>query len=367
MESIAARLALVVGPTPGHVYPALAVSDAISEIDAAAGVMIIAPSEGEAAAFIDPGRYRVETIPAAPLARAGLSGRARALRRIVSGVLAARRLFGDEGVEMVIGFGSYASGAAILAARSLGLLTAVHEANTVPGMATRLLGRRVHRVYLGVPMSASWYRPSQARVVGTPVRREIALLAGVPRHYPEARPLRVFVIGGTWGAPFLAREVPPLLGRLGELGAPLEVWHQVGSPPLAPVANAYRVARVTARLVPRVDDMAEAYRWADFVIARSGAGVIAELSLAGLPALLVPWSEAADDHQAGNARAFADAGAGLWVRESDWSCHTLALKLKELVAHAHEWRQASAAARSMARPDAAKALAVDALTLLAGR
>jgi UDP-N-acetylglucosamine--N-acetylmuramyl-(pentapeptide) pyrophosphoryl-undecaprenol N-acetylglucosamine transferase len=349
------------------VFPALAVADAIRDLDAVAEVVIIGPSDDEITRLIDPDRYRIGTIRAAPLARQGLLGRARAANRIVSGVRDARRLFARDALQMVIGFGSYASGAAIVAARSLGLLTAIHEANTTPGMANRLVGKRVDRVYLGVALpQTSWYQPAQARVVGIPVRREIARLATVPRHYPEGRPLRVLVIGGAWGAGFLAREVPPLLGRIAQSGASLDVWHQVGSAPLAPIARAYTNAGLPARLVPNIDDMAEAYRWANFVIARGGAGVIAELAIAGVPALLVPWSEAADDHQAGNARAFAGAGAGAWVRERDWSCEAVAARLNRLLANADDWRQASTAARSMARPHAAEALARDALSLLAG-
>ena len=348
-------------------YPAIAVADAIRSLDGSAHIVLVGSSDSDAVRLVDRDRYRFETIPAAPLARQRTFNRALAARRIVSGVLAARRLFTKERVGMVIGFGSYASGAAVLAARSLGLVTAVHEANTMPGMANRLLGRHVHRVYLTVPMREdAWYRRSKACVVGTPVRREIVALAEIPRHYPEARPLRVLVIGGTWGARFLAREVPPLLGRVHQRGTSLEVWHQIGSAPPAPIVRAYADVGVRARLISRIDEMAEAYRWADFVVARSGAGVIAELALAGIPALLVPWSEAADDHQAGNARAFAEAGAGVWVREGDWSCEHLAERLNGLLGNAEAWQRASAAASSMARPQAAEALAVDALSLLEG-
>jgi UDP-N-acetylglucosamine--N-acetylmuramyl-(pentapeptide) pyrophosphoryl-undecaprenol N-acetylglucosamine transferase len=349
------------------VYPAIAVADAIHSLDASAHIVIVGSSEADAIGLAGRERYRFETIPAAPLARQGPFNRVLAARRIVSGVLAARRLFTRERISMVIGFGSYASGAAVLAARSLGLVTAVHEANTIPGMANRLLGKHVHRVYLSVQMREdSWHRPSNARVVGTPVRREIVALAHIPRHYPEARPRRVLVIGGTWGARFLAREVPPLLGRVHQRGTSLEVWHQIGSAPSAPIGRAYADVGLHARLMSRIDQMAEAYRWADFVVARSGAGVIAELALAGIPALLVPWSEAADDHQAGNARAFAEAGAGAWVREGDWLCEELAARLYGLLGNPEAWRQASAAAASMARPHAAEALAVDALSLLEG-
>lgn len=364
---MAARLALVVGPTPGHVYPALALTDAIRAEDASADVVLVGPSESEASRLIDANRYRLETIPALRLVRATPIERVRAVFRVGAGILAARRLLWRAGTQMVISFGSYASGATILAARSLGLLTAVHEANAVPGLANRLLGRIVDRVYLGVEMPRSrWYDTARAKLVGTPVRSEIAALASVPRQFPADRPLRVLVIGGAWGPAFLAREVPPLLCRLAESGVPLEVWHQVGSEPAEPIARAYREAHVPAQLMSYIDNMAAAYRWADVVVARSGANVTSELAIAGLPALLVPWAEASDDHQAANARVFAGAGAGVWTSEAEWSCDRLADRLRVLMTSGDAWGSASSAARSMARPDAATALARDALALIAG-
>lgn len=355
------------GPTPGHVYPALALTDAIRAEDASADVVLVGPSRSEANRFIDAHRYRLETIPALPLVRTTPMERVRAVARVGAGVLEARRLLSRAGTQMVIGFGSYASGASILAARSLRLLTAIHEANAVPGLANAFLGRLVDRVYLGVEMPrASWYRKERARVVGTPVRTEIGALARMPRQFPVDRPLHVLVIGGAWGPAFLAREVPRLLCRLAGSGVPLEVWHQVGSEPLEPIAHAYGEAVGPARLSPYIDDMATAYRWADFVVARSGANVTSELSLAGLPALLVPWAEASDDHQAANARVFAEAGAGVWTSEAEWSCDRLAERLRVLMTSGDAWGRASAAARSMARSDAAGILARDALALIGG-
>jgi UDP-N-acetylglucosamine--N-acetylmuramyl-(pentapeptide) pyrophosphoryl-undecaprenol N-acetylglucosamine transferase len=367
-RTIAVRFALVVGPTPGHVHPILALADAIRAEDASADVVLVGAAGSEVNRLIDVRRYRFETIPASPLARATRLARARVLVQVWRGFVAARRLLAREGTQMVMGFGSYASGAALLAARSLGLLTAVHEANTRPGLANRLLGRCVHRVYLGVEMPpAWWYVSSRARVVGTPVRADINALADRPRDLPGDRPVRVLVVGGAWGARFFAREIPPLIGRLARLGVRLDVWHQLGAESPDPTARAYEDAQVSARLMPYIDDMATAYRWADFVIARSGASVTSELALAGLPALLVPWAEAADDHQAENARAITRTGAGIWTSEAGWSCDRLASQILPLLTDHEVWRRASAAARSMARPDAAAVLARDALSLLAAR
>ena len=367
-RTIAARVALVVGPTPGHVYPALAVADAIRAERASADIVVIGPDGSDAMRLIDEGRYRVETIPASPLARAGAAARGRAVAQVGTGFVAARRLLTRERTQMVIGCGSYASGAVVLAARSLGLLTAVHEANVVPGLANRLLGRVVDRVYLSVQTPrAWWYASARARVVGTPVRGAIDALAEGPRTFPTGRAMRALVLGGHWGADFLAREAPPLLGRLARHGLALDAWHQHGSEPPEAIARAYDEAGIAVRLMPYIEDMAAAYGWADFVVGRSGAGLTSELALMGLPALLIPWADAADDHQAANARAFAGAGAGLWASERAWSSGLLADRLTILLRNAEMWEAASAAAWSLARPGAATLVARDVLSLIGGR
>jgi UDP-N-acetylglucosamine--N-acetylmuramyl-(pentapeptide) pyrophosphoryl-undecaprenol N-acetylglucosamine transferase len=219
----------------------------------------------------------------------------------------------------VIGFGSYASGAMVLAGLSLGLWTAIHEGNAVPGVANRLLGRLVQRVYLGTDIgSRKWYVGGRARVFGTPIRAPIAELPHTPRQAKNGRPLRILVLGGFWGSEFLARETPSLLGGVQRLGVPLDIWHQTGRDHIELAEREYGKIGLTTRLSTFIDDMAIAYRWADFVIARSGASVMSELAAVGTPALLVPWADAAHDHQTPNAKAFAESGAGIWTSEHDF-------------------------------------------------
>src|SRR5262249_1100494 len=129
---------------------------------------------------------------------------------------------------------------------------------------------------------------------------------------------------------------------------------------------AYAAAAVRSRVTPYIDDMTSAYRWADFAVARAGAGMTSELAIAGLPVLLVPWAEAACDHQSANARAFTSSGAGIWTREAEWSVGRVADQVAALLSNREQWRRASSAARSLARPDAAALIAADALLLIAG-
>jgi UDP-N-acetylglucosamine--N-acetylmuramyl-(pentapeptide) pyrophosphoryl-undecaprenol N-acetylglucosamine transferase len=182
----------------------------------------------------------------------------------------------------------------------------------------------------------------------------------------RARPARVLVLSSTRGAPFLAGRVPELLAEVERRGVTVEVLHQSGEVTAGDVAHAYRRVAIKATVAPYLDEIASAYRWADLVIARSGAGTIAEAAAAGVPALLVPLADAAGDHQAANAAAVAAAGAAIAVREEEWRGEALARRITALL-EPPAWVAAARAARGLAAPDAAARIVADCETLMAGR
>jgi UDP-N-acetylglucosamine--N-acetylmuramyl-(pentapeptide) pyrophosphoryl-undecaprenol N-acetylglucosamine transferase len=238
-------------------------------------------------------------------------------------------------------------------------------------LTNRVLGMLVDRVYLGFAAARGDFPRDSSVVSGNPVRPEIRRVgAGRSARFGtgagQPRP-RVLVVGGSQGSEFLNEHVPGLLAALEELGVQVEVRHQVGKLPAAPVAARYAEQGMPHAVDSFIDDMAAAYAWADFAITRSGSGTVSELAAAGLPALLVPFPHAAGDHQAANAKAFAEAGAGAWVRQGDWNEARLAQSLKELLTQEAKWQTASDAARQMAGRDAAMAVVEDCQEWLGAR
>ena len=258
----------------------------------------------------------------------------------------------------VLGVGGYASGAALLAAKTLGLPTVVHESNAVPGLTNQVLSRLVNRVYLGFAAAQSTFPQAVARLTGNPVRGEIAAV-GPHRQHRGDRPARVLVIGGSQGSQFLNERVPALLQAVAGQGIALHVRHQVGKLDPTPVQTAYAATELQATVEGFIDDMAAAYAWADVAITRSGSGTVAELAAAALPALLVPFPHAARDHQAANAAALCAAGGGRWVRQNEWDQADLAKWLGELLNQTSQWTATSQAALQFALPDAAAAVVRD--------
>jgi UDP-N-acetylglucosamine--N-acetylmuramyl-(pentapeptide) pyrophosphoryl-undecaprenol N-acetylglucosamine transferase len=362
------QLAIIFGPTAGHVYPALAIADAYRRAAAGVDVLFIGAESGPARALLQARGERVAIVAGSALRGVGPRGKLRALPRVAVGMAQSRRILRAHGTRLVLGLGGYASGGVLLAARTLGLRTAIHEANVVPGLANRLLAPLADRIYLAHAGARAAFAASRRLVTGHPVRADIAAMASAARLAPHRyRARRVLVTSGSRGMAFLIDRVPNLLGEVQRQGVTVEALHQAGDADPQLLRVAYLRAGVKAAITPYYTDIASVYRAADFAITRAGAGTVAELAAAGLPALLVPLADLADDHQAANAQTFTEAGAGLSVREADWDARALGTRVAALLGDAAAWTEASDAARARAVPDAAERIVADCEAQMAGR
>lgn len=361
-------IAIAGGGTGGHVNPALAMADAYRAAFESASVFFIGTATGLEATLVPKRGYEIELVQGSRLVGGSPLAKLRGVVGLLRGILQARKLLKARGARLVIGVGGYASGAALLAARSLGLATAIHESNAVPGLTNKVLGKLVDRVYLGFPEAAGAFSATKTCVTGNPVRSEItALTTDRALPAPGERKLRVLVVGGSQGAQFLNEKVPSLLADVAARGVDLEVRHQVGKLASEPVQAAYQAAGINAEVLVYIDDMAGAYAWADFAVTRAGSGTVSELAAARLPALLVPFPYAAGDHQAANARAFADAGAGFWQRQKNWHSEKLAQQIASVMSDPGAMHRAVKGAAAVARPAAADAVVTDCERLMEGR
>jgi UDP-N-acetylglucosamine--N-acetylmuramyl-(pentapeptide) pyrophosphoryl-undecaprenol N-acetylglucosamine transferase len=339
------RIVLAAGGTAGHVYPALAVAEAL-RARGGHDIRFIGTEHGVEVELLQECGFPLMLVPGKPWQNRGLQGRGAATMAAVAGVFAARKLLRQHSVQAVIGFGGYASVGAILAARSLGLWTAIVEPNAEIGMANRFLARMVERLYAGVDT----HIPRGTRAVvcrtGAPLRDSI-LRAAAQRGEPRSgAPLRVLVLADPAHSQFLDDHVPELLRRIAALGIALEVRHQTNAASAAAVTQRY--GEISARVSGRIDDMAEPYGEADFVIGRSGAGTLAELAACGIPSLLIPLERAAEGHQSRNASVYAATGAAFVCEERDWNSDRLRDRLAMFFRDSTAWRAMAAQARERA-------------------
>jgi UDP-N-acetylglucosamine--N-acetylmuramyl-(pentapeptide) pyrophosphoryl-undecaprenol N-acetylglucosamine transferase len=181
------------------------------------------------------------------------------------------------------------------------------------------------------------------------------------------QPIHVLVTGASRGEQFLGAEMPAFLGALQRTGLELRVRHQAGTLTPAALEDEYARQGVRATVMPFLDDMADALQWAHFVVTRAGAATLGELAIAGVPALIVPLSDAAADHQSANAARHAAAGAAVWARESAWDRSSMKAQVHAILTSADRWSAMSAAARRLARPDAARLVVESCEQLMDGR
>ena len=275
------------------------------------------------------------------------------------GRAAARALFRDLKPRAVIGFGGYPALPSLLAALSLKLPALVHEQNAVLGRVNRFLAPRVARIatsYASVRrMDASW--ATRTVLTGNPVRTEIVAARGVAFVADSPR-LRLLVTGGSQGAAILNRVVPAAVALLSDtLRVRVDVTHQGRDEDAAMMAEAYRAAGVTADICAYFTDLPAEIARAHIVVARAGASTVAELAVAGRPAILVPLPIATDDHQTDNANGMAAAGGAIVMPQPQFTAEKLAQALTAWLGDPKALAAAAAGARSAGHPDAAARLA----------
>lgn len=378
---------IMAGGTGGHVYPALAVANALRA--RARDVVWLGTRRGLEARVVPDAGIEIEWISVSGLRGKGAASWLAAPFRLLVALAQALRVMRRRRPAAVLGMGGFVSGPGGVAAGLGRRPLVIHEQNAVAGATNRLLARRARVVLEAFPGT---FPPSVgARTVGNPVRDDIgALPPPAERYAGREGALRLLVLGGSQGALALNLAVPAALAALAPAQRPL-VRHQAGAATLEAARAAYRdaglrlhrmpasgspgapaaagVANETARaqdalaagaaavVVPYIDDMSGAYGWADLVVCRAGALTVAELCAAGLPAVLVPYPSAVDDHQAANARALVEAGAALLLRESALTPARLAAAISELGADRAALVERAAAARTLAAPAAVDTIA----------
>lgn len=303
------RCLIMAGGTGGHVFPGLAVADALS----AKGwdIQWLGTRERMEAQQVPKAGYDIHFIPVSGLRGKGLLGKVKGTLALLRSIGKARTLIKELKPDVVIGMGGYASGPGGIAAWLSGVPLLVHEQNATAGMTNRLLGRLAKRVMLGFEDAAPQFtlHPDHIMVVGNPVRSEVLAISPKQTMTP---PLNMLVIGGSLGARPLNLIVPDVCRNLKDV----HIWHQCGKDNKASVEAAYADGCVEVEVDEFIDDMAAAYRWADFVVCRAGALTVAEVSSAGRAAIFVPLPHAVDDHQTNNALSLVNKKAALLIAQS---------------------------------------------------
>ncbi len=350
------RVLIAGGGTGGHLFPGVAVAEELRARDPSAVVRFVGTARGIEARVLPELGWDLALIEVSGLKTVGLWGTIKGLLRLPKALWQARRLIKQFKPDAVLGVGGYASGPVVLMARLGGRPTAICEQNSIPGFTNKLLGKLVRKVFLSFAESQRFFKAKKVVMSGNPVRRELAarLLAAAAEPRADG-PLTVLVSGGSLGAVAvndLASQA--LIGLAGQRA--LAIVHQTGAADQERIAARYRKAGVEATVVAFIKDMAAVYQRADLIVCRAGATTVAELAIAGKPAIFIPYPFAADNHQEINAREMADAGAALMFRQRELDADKLAAAIGPLLDDDATRARMGARMRELARPGAAAAV-----------
>jgi UDP-N-acetylglucosamine--N-acetylmuramyl-(pentapeptide) pyrophosphoryl-undecaprenol N-acetylglucosamine transferase len=341
------------GGTGGHVIPALAIANAIKAAYPAE-ICFLGTSRGMETKLVPQAGYPLELIAVGQLNRVSLATKLKTLVALPRGIFATMGLLRRWKPQVVVGVGGYASGPGMLAALVQGIPTLAFEPNAVPGLANRLVGKRIRAAAVNFQPTVAYFR--NAEVTGIPVRSEFFALP--PR--PAGSAPRLLVMGGSQGARALNQRMPEIAKALLEAVPGLTILHQAGARHAETTEAAYVASGADPgrwKVQAFLEDMPTQFGASDLILARSGASTVAELAASGKPSLLVPFPQAADDHQRKNAEVLVEGGAAEMLVESDMSAEALLSKLTGLLGDPVKLKFMAEQARGFAHPRAAARIA----------
>jgi UDP-N-acetylglucosamine--N-acetylmuramyl-(pentapeptide) pyrophosphoryl-undecaprenol N-acetylglucosamine transferase len=354
---VALSVLIAGGGTGGHLYPGIAVAREVKARVPDAEVAFVGTAAGIESRVVPREGFPLDTIRSAGLKGKSLRALVRGMALIPVSALDAWGVLSRRRPSVVIGVGGYSSGPVVLLAALRGIPTMLMEQNAMPGVTNRLLARFVKAAAVTFEESVRFF-PGRAVVAGNPVRAEFVGGMHDEQRSPRRgdRAARVLVVGGSQGAHAINLAMVEAATRLVAVAPGLEITHQTGERDLEMVRDGYRRAGLEARVEPFLFAMDREMKQADLLVCRAGSTTLAELAALGRPSILIPLPTAADDHQRKNAEALVTHGAARMIEQRSLTGERLASEIVALVGDEAGRAEMSAAARRLAKPDAAKVI-----------
>ena len=343
------RVLLATGGTGGHIFPALAVAQAVRDLHPDCDIVFAGGEYGPEKEIVSRAGIRFKSFPARGIVGRGLKslGSIFWMSRSLALSLIFLRSFKP---QVAAGFGGYAGFMPVLAAAWLNIPTAIHEQNSCPGVTNRILSKKVNRVLISFPDDRNYFPRHAVVLTGNPIRKELMDRA---RDYSSitGQAKRLLIMGGSQGATGINDYILKSLKQLKAMD--VEIWHQTGKADYKRVKSVYETEYPEAKIEPFIEDMSEAYSFASLVLCRAGASTLAELCAMGIPSILVPFPYATHDHQTINAKYLEKKGAALYLAQSCLDQINLSRVIIDLMETPGKLREMGRAALNAGQPQAA--------------
>jgi len=355
------------GGTGGHLFPGMAIAEALVEKEMGNEVLFIGTERGIEARVLPGGKFPLRMIRVRPLKGKSLMGKVKALWSIPRAVSEALSILKKFQPQLVIGVGGYASGPTLLAASLLGMKRVIHEQNVIPGMTNRILKWFSQRIFVSFEETKKYFPERKTFVTGNPIRREfLSSLSRDKERIEKEREGRftLFIFGGSAGAHRINEAVMESLDQLQPMKSSLKMIHQTGNEDFDWVSKRYQEKGFDAWVQPFFKDMATYYQLSDLVVCRSGASTVAELAVCRKAAILIPYPYAAHNHQLINAQKLVDLGAAKMIRDDELNGLLLAQTVLHLYDHPEERKRMEEKIKEVGRPRAADEIVEHCYTLV---
>ncbi|MGO3739170.1 MAG: undecaprenyldiphospho-muramoylpentapeptide beta-N-acetylglucosaminyltransferase [Marinomonas foliarum] len=350
------KVIIMAGGTGGHIYPALACAHRFKE--KGLDVQWLGSKGGMEESLVPKQDIVLHSLSIKGVRGKGVLGLLAAPFRVLHAIGQAVAVLQKVKPDVVLGMGGFVAGPGGVAARLLGIPLVIHEQNAIAGTTNKLLSKvaslRLQAFDGALPNAIS---------VGNPIRNDILDQRVRVSRSSVARPLRLLVVGGSLGAKAINDVMPQVLAQW-PFSQRLDVWHQTGVRNFDLVSELYREAEVEARVEPYLDNMDQAYYWADIVLCRAGAMTVSELAIAGLPSILVPYPYAIDDHQTANARYLEKNGGAYLLPQPQLTCEKIISLLSEFVESEETLLKMGEQAKLVAHPNATQDVVAHCLRLI---
>lgn len=355
------------GGTGGHLFPGLALAEEFRRRDGSAEIVFVGTEHGIEAKVLPREGYPLKFVRAEGIAGKSFIRKVKSIAKVFLSILDSYRILNAVMPDMVIGVGGYASGAVVLIAHMKSVPTMIHEQNSVPGMANRILGRFVDQICVTYHESLPVFPMGKTFLTGNPIRAKIMRgerEAGQRLFTLDKEMFTVFVFGGSSGAMSINRTMVDALNYLGDYRTRIQFLHQTGERDYEGVREAYRKAGFKGTVASFIYQMAEAYAVADIVVSRAGATTLAEITALGKPSLLVPYPHSAGRHQEFNAIKLREMGAAFVVFDNELKGEVLAKHIRDMFDNDTTRKEMHRASTGLGRPEASARIVDIALSLI---
>jgi UDP-N-acetylglucosamine--N-acetylmuramyl-(pentapeptide) pyrophosphoryl-undecaprenol N-acetylglucosamine transferase len=345
------KIIIAAGGTGGHLFPGIALAEAFKTKNETNKVLFIGTKRGMEKRILSREGFTFEAIDASSLKGKSLFDLLKSLVCIPKSIFQSIMIIKRFNPDLVIGLGGYASGPVVLAASLMGIKTAIHEQNTLPGLTNRILGKIAHLIFVSFEHALPYFPKGKTVMVGNPIRKRC--LEGVLPS-PSRTPFTLLILGGSLGSHQINRAMTDALNYLLLIRDKIKIFHQTGESDLNLVKDAYQSKGFSAEVVTFIDQMANAYQQANLVICRAGATTLAELMVHHRASILIPYPLATDQHQHLNARALVSKHAAQMIEPDQLTAKKLAQLILDLYHQPDQLSQMGKNAGKLGRPKAAQ-------------